>query len=312
MLMRANVTRVRKLRRVPTDRSRRRLTAVAFAAALLVAVAAATALISGPSPGPARGGFRFVRDVPGARATIYAVGDGNAGAAGRALARRIAAAHPDRFLYLGDVYGHGTAKQFRTNYAPSFGRLARITAPTPGNHDWPNHDSGYDRYWRRAIGARVAHWYAFSAAGWRILSLNSEAPHDRGSPQYRWLRAQLRARGTCRIAYWHRPRFSAGTHHGDQQDVDAIWQALRGHAEIVIGGHEHDMQRFKPIDGMTQFVSGAGGKSHYDVRADGRLAFSDDTSDGALRLRLRPGAADFAFVDAAGRTLDRGTVSCRR
>jgi hypothetical protein len=93
--------------------------------------------------------------------------------------------------------------------------------------------------------------------------------------------------------------------------MDPVWRALRGRAAIVLAGHEHDMQRFKPIDGITEFVSGAGGKSHYPIRGDRRLAFSDDTSDGALRLRLRRGLASYAFIAAGGRVLDQGRVSCR-
>jgi Calcineurin-like phosphoesterase len=176
---------------------------------------------------PGRGGFALVRSVAGAEAELWAVGDGDASRAGRAVAKMIRASRVDRLLYLGDVYEHGTAAEFRTNYAPSYGRLARRTAPTPGNHDWPNHESGYDRYWRRALGRRrTAHWYAFGAGGWQILSLNSETDHERGSPQERWLRGRLGGSGTCTLAFWHRPRFSAGK-HGDQDDMAPIWNALR-------------------------------------------------------------------------------------
>jgi len=264
-------------------------------------------------PPPGVGGFALQRSVPGDHATIWAVGDGDASESGRAVADLVASGSFDRLLYLGDVYEHGTEEQFRDNYAPSYGRLASRTAPTPGNHDWTNHTSGYDPFWRRALGRkRIASWYAFSAGGWRILSLSSETDHSRGSPQERWLRAQLRKPGTCRLAFWHRPRYSAGR-HGDQPDMAPIWNALRGRAAIVLGGHDHDMQRLRPIDGITTFVSGAGGRSHYAVSsADERLAFADDEHDGALRLRLRPGRASYAFVSTAGRALDSGSLRCRR
>lgn len=267
------------------------------------------------APAPAgSGGFEFVRSLPGPRATIWAVGDGaDGGSAARAVTARIAAGRPDRLLYLGDVYERGTAADFRDHYASTYGQLAPITAPTPGNHDWPRHRGGYDPYWERALRRpRAAAWYAFRAGGWTILSVDSETAHDRGSPQERWLRSRLRAPGTCRIAFWHRPRFSAGTHHGDQPDMAPIWDALRGHAAIVLAGHEHDMQRMHPIDGITSFVSGAGGHSHYDLRSDDpRLAFGDDRHDGALRLDLRRGEASYAFVSADGQVLDSGTLRCR-
>jgi calcineurin-like phosphoesterase family protein len=249
---------------------------------------------------------------PAKRAVVWAVGDGADGsAAARRVAARIAAGRPDALLYLGDVYEDGTSADFRRNYTPTYGRLAAVTAPTPGNHEWPNHRRGYDPYWRRALKRRVGSFYAFRAGGWEFLSLNSEAGHGPGSRQERWLRARLRAPGTCRVAFWHRPRYSAGT-HGDQADTAPLWNALRGHAAIVLGGHDHDMQRFKPIDGITQFVSGAGGRERYPVRRDRRLAFRNDSADGALRLEVRPGAVSHAFVDSAGRVLDRGTIRCSR
>ena len=91
-----------------------------------------------------------------------------------------------------------------------------------------------------------------------------------------------------------------------------IWDALRGKAAIVVTGHEHSMQRLRPIDGITSFVSGAGGHGLYDLRRDDpRLAFGDDRHYGALRLRLRRGEARYAYVSSSGRVLDSGTLRCR-
>jgi 3',5'-cyclic AMP phosphodiesterase CpdA len=285
------------------------------AAGIAVALAAGIVgrqVLNGDHPGEVSGGSAFVRSVRDDRAVLWAVGDGaNGSAAAKAVAARIARAPVDRLLYLGDVYEKGTAREFRDNYATTYGRLARVTAPTSGNHDEPNEASGYDPYWRRVLGVAAADWYAFRAAGWQIISLDSEDPHDTGSSQYHWLRSQLRAPGTCRIAFWHRARFSADTHHGDQEDMAPLWDALRGHAAILVAGHAHDMQRFRPVDGLTHFVSGAGGDELYPLRGDARLAFGDDRTYGALRLRLRPGAAAYAFVAADGRVLDSGTVRCR-
>ena len=248
----------------------------------------------------------------GASPVVWAVGDGsNGGSDAIALARSIAAAGADRFLYLGDVYEHGTADEFNRGYHDVYGALDPITDPTPGNHDWPNHATGYDPYWSKVRDAPIQPWYATSIAGWQLISLNSEEPHRAGSPQIAWLDSQLRTPGDCRIAFWHRPRFSAGR-HGDQKDMAPVWDALRGHAAIVLNGHDHDMQRFKPRDGITEFVSGAGGKGLYGVdEGDSRLAFSNDTELGALRLVLSRGRADYRFVTTDGRVLDAGTLTCR-
>ena len=146
------------------------------------------------------------------RAIVWAVGDGADGrTASKRLARRIARGKVDRFLYLGDVYENGTYAEFREHYHAVYGRLAKKTAPTPGNHDWPQHEVGYHRYWKRITGRRPLHHYSFTLAGWRILSLNSEDSVEPGSAQLSWLEGELGGPGNCRLAFWHAPRYSAGT-----------------------------------------------------------------------------------------------------
>jgi len=243
---------------------------------------------------------------------IWAVGDGADGSAGaKALAGRIRRDRPDRFLYLGDVYPAGTAEDFRDSYATVYGPLARITSSTPGNHEWGNRSEGYNAYWRARTGRTPKPWYTFLLGGWRLFSLNSEAPHDAGSDQLSWLKRKLRgAQGSCRLAFWHRPRASAGL-HGDAVDIAPLWNALQGRARIVLSGHDHDSQRFRPSRGLVQYVAGAGGHGLYPVdRGDRRLRFADDTHYAALRIRLAPGIARLAFVSADGQVLDRSRVRC--
>jgi hypothetical protein len=242
---------------------------------------------------------------------VWAVGDGAAGTpAAAALGRRIAADRPARVLYLGDVYENGTAAEFRDHMAGAYGALLDRMLPTPGNHEWPNHLAGYDPYWRAVTGAPTPPWYAVRLGAWRVLSLNSEAPHAAHDAQVRWLRRQLGGGSTCRLAFWHRPRFSAGL-HGDQHDVAPLWDAVAARAALVLNGHDHGLQRLRPIAGTTELVSGAGGRGHYAIDAgDRRLAFADDRADGAVRIVLRPRRADVAFVDLHGRVLDRTGIAC--
>jgi calcineurin-like phosphoesterase family protein len=244
---------------------------------------------------------------------VWAVGDGaDGGRDARRVARLIERDRPDRFLYLGDVYDDGTAEEFTQNYDAVYGGLANRTAPTPGNHDWFNHAEGYDPYWKKKLGHRPHPYYSFRTGGWQIISLNSETEHGSQSPQVAWLRSQVRGGGTCRLAFWHRPRYSAGDHHGDQPDVQPFWGVLEGNAAIVLNGHEHDMQRFAPRAGITEFVSGAGGRGLYGLEKPYKgLVFGNDNKFGALRLELSPGAATYRFVTAGGKTLDSGKLACR-
>lgn len=251
--------------------------------------------------------------LPARRATVWAVGDGaDGGHRARGLARLIVAGRPALFLYLGDVYESGTAAEFAAHYDRVYGSLARRTAPTPGNHDYPRRGVGYGPYWRRKLGGPVPSYYALDIAGWQLLSLNSEGPHDPSSAQIAWLRRRMRGTGTCRIAFWHRPRFSAGL-HGDEIDVAPLWTAVAGRAALVLNGHDHTSQRLKPIAGTTEIVAGGGGHRPYPVNAgEPRLAYSSTGAPAALELRLGPGAARITFWSVAGRRLDTHTVRCRR
>lgn len=222
----------------------------------------------------------------------------------------IAADHPDAFLYLGDVYESGTAEEFSQNYDPSYGRLKSITHPTPGNHEWPNRATGYFPYWDSTIHG--AEYYSFGLGGWHFLSLNSEADHGDGSAQVAWLRKKLgRYRGTCNIAFMHRPRYSAGL-HGNAKDMDPLVRPLRGHAAIVLFGHDHNYQRLDVGHGAWHFIVGTGGNTLYDVdEGFPGLAASSDTKFGALRLDLGRRQAEFQFRAVGGKILDRGRVRCR-
>jgi hypothetical protein len=271
--------------------------ALPLAAVVLVAGAAVVAL---------------ARDGDGLSRTgtiVWAVGDGGNGSAqARALAHTIAADHPRRVLYLGDVYETGTARDFKRRFATVYGSLAKRMDPTPGNHDWPNHRTGYGPYWRKVKGKPLPYHYAYSLAGWRIVSLNSQTPGN--AAQLRFLRRQLGGSG-CVLAFMHRPRFNAGQHADEQRDVQAIWRLLRGRAALLLSGHDHDLQRFRPVDGVVQIVAGAGGRERYAVhKSDPRLAFANDSADGALRMQLQPGRARLQIVRADGHVLDRSTVRC--
>jgi hypothetical protein len=267
-----------------------------------------------PHLGPRGGGTSWVRSRTKRRSVVWAIGDGaDGGADGRAVAAMVGAHRVDRLLYLGDVYESGTAAEFQSNYDPLYGHFDAITAPTIGNHEWPNVATGYVPYWIRARGTPPPFWYAFAASGWQLISLNSNAPVSTSPAQLDWLRGQIRKTpryGDCRIAFMHHPVFSAGL-HGDTTSLQPIFGELRGHASIVLSGHDHDMQRLHPVDGVTPVVDGAGGHDLYPVnRGDNRLAFADDTHHGALRIKLSPGRAVLSFVAEDGTTLNRSVVRC--
>jgi len=285
---------------------------VIFMAATAGCGSAAPPHESGSGPGGAHQPAAQRAQSTAERAVVWAVGDAaTPGPAADNVAALIRRAELDRFLYLGDVYESGTLAEFRRWYHPRFGRVAHITLPTIGNHEWHNRFKGYYPYWAGRKGHRQPPWSKIRIAGWEILDLNSQAPHGPRSAQVRWLERALTGPGNCRIAFWHRPRYSAGVVHGVAPDLNPLWNRLAGHARIVLSGHDHDLQRHSPQRGITQYVVGAGGRGRYGLhRGPSTMVWGRDDVDGALRIVLKPGRALLEFRGVRGHVLDRSQRTC--
>jgi calcineurin-like phosphoesterase family protein len=241
---------------------------------------------------------------------VWAVGDAADGSTEAAvMASQIVADDPDRFLYLGDVYPSGTAEDFRLRYHPLYGSLWGRTWPTHGNHEWENRATGYYPYWRPRV---TKPYYRVRIGNWELYSLNSSTRSDGRSPQVKWLKRRLAERsGTCRLAFWHRPRYSPGDIHADDPMVAGLWNALKRQARLVVNAHEHIMARMKRRDGISAYISGAGGHTLYGARPDRRAAFIGDRTQGALRMELTRGRATLEFRSATGAVLDRSSLRCK-
>lgn len=226
---------------------------------------------------------------------------------------------PGTIFAVGDnAYDNGTSDEFKNCYDPTWGRLKDRIKPVPGNHEYHTAGaSGYFQYFNN-----VPSYYVYNLGSWRIYALNSEIDVSASSDEVKWLQADLAANPTqCVLAYWHQPRWSSGNHHGSNPDYQTLWQTLyEAGAEVVINGHEHNYERFAPMNGtgqadpqgMREFVVGTGGFSHYSF---GPILPSsevhDDTSFGVLKLTLRPGGYDWQFVPVAGSTFtDSGSTEC--
>ncbi len=225
---------------------------------------------------------------------------------------------------LGDnVYPNGTSSDFTNCYAPSWGRFKTRTRPVPGNHDYGTGSaSAYLKYFGAAAGDASKSYYSYDLGAWHLIALNSEIVASLGSPQEKWLRADLAANPkTCTLAYWHKPRFSSGP-HGSDVTFRALWQALYDYgAEVVLNGHDHDYERFAPQNpdgepdsakGIREFVVGTGGASAYpflSVRPNSEAQI--ENVFGVLKLTLHATSYDWQFMPVAGETeTDMGSAAC--
>jgi hypothetical protein len=241
-------------------------------------------------------------------------------------------------LPLGDLqYYCGAQAAFMASYDPSWGRVKAITHPTPGNHDYqasggygcaPPGGQGYFAYWGPAAGDPSKGYYSFDLGSWHLVSLNSNceavAGCGAGSPQERWLRADLaaHARARCTLAYWHQPAFSSRvTPTGPPKTAAFLQDLYDAGAEVLLNGDEHHYERFAPqtpqgaadpAGGIREFVVGTGGE---DLRPFGvTVANSEvrrDDTFGVLELALRPAGYSWQFVpEAGGSFTDSGSSPC--
>jgi hypothetical protein len=245
------------------------------------------------------------------------------------VANLIASWNPNMFLYLGDVYDEGTYTEFINWYGQNgtlLDRFRNITNPTVGNHEYNSSGEapGYFNYW-----GQPPHYYSVNANGWHIVSLDSNTaygPTGAGSPEYNWLANDLSAdQSACTLAFWHHPLYNIGK-ESPAIHMQDIWSlAVQNNVDIVLNGHDHDYQRWTPLDanglpsagGVTQFVVGTGGHGIQTFLAsDSRVAAGFDSSTnpapfGALRLKLYTGHAVYEYITITGAVLDSGTITCK-
>jgi len=223
-----------------------------------------------------------------------------------------------------------------SNYVPGL-----IVRPTPGDHEYGDaHEddhgtvgdasSYYQNFGPSGLDdlppgdtGPSSDFYSFgipvNGATWHVISLDGECaalpatpgggPSDSaagcasGSPQETFLHNDLAThRG---LIHWHQPAWSEGDNGPTDTDYGAIWDdALQFHVTAIVNGHDHDYERWKPLDdagnpdpnGVTEIVAGTGGDSHSgDDFPNSNVVQDDFTHFGVLQLTLHTGSAAFAF-----------------
>jgi hypothetical protein len=264
--------------------------------------------------------------INGAPFIVAAGGDGASGETNAGnVSNLIVSLNPNLFLYLGDVYEKGSVTEFYNWYgtsATNFGRFRSITDPTIGNHEYTGGKApGYFDYWNN-----IPSYYSYNAGGWHFISLNSNYLYEPVGPlstQFKWLQQDLAANsGVCTIAYYHHPFFDIGP-EGSTVQMSDIWKLLAQYGvDIVVNGHDHDYQRWVPLDGngnpnptgITEFVVGSSGHGMQTItNSDSRVAYSNATNPaafGVLLLQLNQSSANFSYRSINGSTLDSGVIPC--
>jgi hypothetical protein len=256
--------------------------------------------------------------APGA-GTARFVGVGDSGLASSdqaAVIGQMARVAAEFVVVHGDVaYDHGTLAELERNvfvpYAPLMRRLPWF--PATGNHDYGTRDAAPFREVfalpENGGAGGIERWYSFDWGPVHIAVLDSERLD---TLQRDWLDADLAGSAApWRVAVVHRPPYSSGTHGGDlgvRALVSPVFE--RRGVSLVLSGHDHDYERFRPQGGVHYVVSGGGGRGTRALRdRDPRSAFAIAVAHfvlveaDATRLRLWA-------IDATGQVFDSLVLDC--
>lgn len=225
---------------------------------------------------------------------------------------------------------YGTAEEFAGCYDPAWGRHKWRTKPAVGDHEYRTYTDAYPYfdYFGESAGPRFKGFYSYELGSWHIVVLRSQNCLEAGgcgpgSEQYEWLKADLAANAkTCTAAYFHHPRWSVGSLHGNQEYVQPFWDLLYQYStEFVYGGNDHTYQRWAPQnpqgeldpDGIRQFIVGEGGTQHYGLvsKLPANVEVANTGSFGVTAFTLRNGAYDWRFIGQPGKAFsDMGSAAC--
>jgi 3',5'-cyclic AMP phosphodiesterase CpdA len=203
-------------------------------------------------------GFVFIGD--------FGTGDEDEEALSSAIRAWVRSRPFDALVTLGDnVYDDGSPSRFDAAWTDPFGWVSDAGVPviaSLGNHDVQTADGApvmglFDmpgRWYERTVGP----------ASFFVLDANDNLTHG---GQMEWLSDELASSSAAwQILVFHHPMFSCGQHGSTPRVQRQLPPAIDGHGvDLVVNGHDHDYQRFPPVDGTTYIVSGGGAASLYPV-----------------------------------------------
>jgi predicted phosphodiesterase len=194
---------------------------------------------------------------------------------------------PEFVIHTGDVvYPNGDYTEYREGY---FDPFLPLIAQVPvfaviGNHDvkTQNAQPWLDTFVTPANNPeRSPRYYSFDWGDVHVVALDVQSTqYSQGTPQWQFLKDDLASSpATWKIVTFHRPPFS-DSRQGDEptliSNLVPVFEQER--VDLVLTGHDHNYQRFKPMNGVTYVVTGGGGYQNlYDIHPSPRLAYGNKT-----------------------------------
>ena len=171
----------------------------------------------------------------------------------------------DALVTVGDnVYPDGSPSEFDDAWERPYGWVGDsdvAVVASLGNHDIHTDDGNPvmnlfgmpDRWYRRQVGP----------VDFFVLDANYLTQDG----QMDWLSSALpSSTAAWQVLVFHQPAYSCGKYNSKPGAQRHLLPAIQGNGvDLVLNGHDHNYQRFGPIDGATYVVTGGGGASLYPV-----------------------------------------------
>ncbi|MBI3909738.1 MAG: metallophosphoesterase family protein [Armatimonadetes bacterium] len=259
--------------------------------------------------------------VPFRFAVFGDMGDGSP--AERTVERLLEQEAPDFAFALGDLAYPSAQEATLTQHF--FHPLARYAAEHVIWHVFGNHDVAAQggRPLEAAsvvptdgpMGLPPCHNYSWNYGDAHFVVLDSNlSPSQLRTRIAPWLEMDLsQSNERWKFVMMHHPPFSTGP-HGNTARLDTLLVPLfsRRGVTAVFSGHDHDYERFKPIDGVVYVVSGDGGAGLYRFkRSDLNLVKRDDLHHGLTLVDIDGTGARLRHITTDGSELDRAELAPR-
>lgn len=204
--------------------------------------------------------------------------------------------NPKAVLVVGDQsYTNPSAFKPVTDAIKAMGAKA---LGSDGNHDGSGYASNFDAYSNSVT----------NIGNVSFMSLNSNST----SSAITYAKTNLsKMTNAWKVVFFHHPAYTVKSDHG--ATMGGIHDVIKGKVDLVISGHNHNYQRFSPIDGVTYIVTGLGGESPYGIGANSSgnppLAKAYNSKFGASIFTTGSNSISGSFINVDGQVIDSFTIS---
>ena len=206
-------------------------------------------------------------------------------------------------IMLGDnLYGGSSPKDFAQKFEIPYKALidggVKFYASL-GNHDNPN-----ERFYS-PFNMGGQRYYSFKKGNVQFFALDSNYMDPQ---QLAWIEQQLHsANSTWRIPFFHHALYSDGTFHGPDVDLRTRIQPLfeKYGVDVVLSGHEHVYERFKPLNGIYYFIIGNSGELRFhNLKPSANMAKGFDSDRDFMLVEVAGDELYFQTISRTGQTVD--------